>query len=283
MKVLKIFFIMHIFFILLSANSLFDSISEVIEETKNSAGEYGSKAWDLTKKYSNQGKNIVIEESLLKGLNAMVDTNHIKVKIFDIDDETNAIKIIVFLHGEKVDLKVDIKEFEWSVSKDKKNIVFDKLEIAFNIPWIEYLFKELKKQNDGKLVIPYSLATSSLLYTLKPDISPTYTVKKQEPFDFLQYRFDKKYFDMRVFRVKNYTIKGFIRVLNEKNKMEDLEFYIHDYDLHTANNKKYIILNNIDFKSTNKPWIKSIVDNQNKTIQLDFTWNMYLRFGGKRD
>jgi hypothetical protein len=283
MKVFKIFIITQIFSLTLLGSSFFDSISNAIEETKNSAKEYGTQAWDMTKKYSNQGKNILIEETMLNGINALVDKNHIEVKKFDIDDNTNAIDIVVKLNGEKTNLKTHIKDFTWSVSKDKKHIIFDTLDIDINIPWIGYILEVMKKRNDGKLVIKHSVAIASLLYSLKPSSEPSYQVLQQKPFDFLQYRFNKKYFDIRIFRVKNYSIKGLIKVLNSDNKMENLEFYIHDYDLHTANKKKYIILNNIDIKSTNKPWIKSIIEQQNKTIQMDFTWNMYLKFGGKRD
>ena len=51
---------------------------------------------DIFKEYSEQGKNVFIEQTLLNGINALVDNTKIKINSFDIDDETDAIKIDIF-------------------------------------------------------------------------------------------------------------------------------------------------------------------------------------------
>ena len=276
-----------------SASSLWNKTKEVTSKAVDStskygnkaiekAKEYGGKAWEATKDYSNQGKNIVIEQTLINGINSMLDTKHIKVEFFDINDSTDAISIIVYLDGEDTNLTIDIKEFEWSVSKDKKYIIFEKLDLDINIPWLSYLVDDIRSRENGYLVIEYSASIFSLLYSIKLDIEPTYVVSKKEPFNFLTYEYDKNYFDIQMFKVDNYSIMGLIK-LKGVNGSEDFKFYIHDYDLYTANNKKYIFLKNIDFKSTNKPWIKSIIDNQDKSICIDFTWDMYIKLGGIKD
>ncbi len=57
------------------------------------------KYLNLLKEYSVQGKNILIEQTLLNGINTLVDNTKIKIISFDIDDETNVIKIDTFLKG----------------------------------------------------------------------------------------------------------------------------------------------------------------------------------------
>jgi len=74
-----------------------------------------NKYFNIAKEYSTQGKNVLIEQTLLNGINTLVDNKKIKINSFDIKDKTNEIKINVFLEGEDTPLDIDIKKFKWEI------------------------------------------------------------------------------------------------------------------------------------------------------------------------
>jgi len=165
---------------------------EIIKQTKILSQEL----LDKSKEYSIQGKNILIEQTLQNGINALVDTSKIKVEKFDINDTTNDIKMEIFLNGEDDILDVDIKSFDWGVSSDNKYIVFENVDILLNIPWINYIVQDIIKRGDGYIKVPKNMTLFSLLFSIKPNIESTYKETKKEPFDIVNYPYDKSYIDI---------------------------------------------------------------------------------------
>ena len=140
------------------------------------------KYLNMLKEYSVQGKNILIEQTLLNGVNALVDNTKIKINSFDIDDKTNVIKIDTFLKGEDKNLIIDIEKFQWGVTEDKKYIVFENFDIDMNIEWMQYIIDDIAKRDNGYIKIPHNVALFSLLYSIKPNIKSTYTYVEKKPF-----------------------------------------------------------------------------------------------------
>ena len=176
--------------------NLFGQDNELVDESLLLLNKYFTKA----KEYSNQGKNILIEQTLLNGINGLVDTDKIKVKLFDIDDKTDAIKVVLFLKGEDKELQIDIKKFDWGVTEDKKYIVFENLDILLNIPWMQYIVKDMAKRDNGYIKVPHTVALFSLLYSIKPNIDSTYVYRKKKDFDLIKYPYDKNFVQIEHFK-----------------------------------------------------------------------------------
>ncbi len=241
---------------------------KIIKQTKILSREF----LDKSKEYSIQGKNILIEQTLQNGINALVDTTKIKVEKFDINDTTNDIKMEIFLNGEDDILDVDIKSFEWGVSADNKYIVFENVDISLNIPWVDYVIQNMIKRGDGYIKVPKNVTLFSLLFSIKPNIESTYKETKKEPFDIVNYPYDKSYIDIDKFEVSKKNIDASI-VLN--GSKDGLKFKIKSYNLLRANKKTLIVLKNIKFESCNKPWFQSVIEKQNNQIHLTYTDELY--------
>jgi len=228
-------------------------------------------ALTLTKKYSVEGKNILIEQTLLHGINGLVDNTKINVNNFDINDKTNAIKINLFLKGEDKNLTIDIKKFDWGVTSDKKNIVFENLDIKMDIPWMQYILNDMIKRDNGYLKIPHNVGIFSLLYSIKPNIKSSYKHIKKEKFNIIKYNYNPEYLKIEKFKSGNNNIEVVIKLKGSK----DLNIVVDSYTLRTANGKKTIVLQDINFKEFTKPWVKSIIDGQKNEIYLDYTNKLY--------
>jgi len=236
-----------------------------------------NKYFNIAKEYSLQGKNVLIEQTVLNGINALVDTNKIRINVFDIDDTTNKIYINMFLEGEDINLKINIDKFKWGVTEDKKHIVFEDFDIKFNIPWLQYIVDDIAKRDNGYIKIPHNVALFSLLYSIKPNIKTTYKETKKEPFIITEYPFDKKYV-----KIEHLEISKDMIVTNVwlKGSKENLKIDVDSYEVVTANGKKTIILKDIKFKEFTKPWIKSIIDAQNNEVHIKYTEKLFNLFKG---
>ncbi len=244
------------------ANSLWDKTKEV-----------GGEAWDITKDYSNQGKNIFIEQTLKNGINALVDTTKIEVKLFDINDTTNKITMQIFLSGEDEDLNITIEKFDWGVSKDKKYIVFEKFDIDINNLWIDYIVRDMIKRDNGYLKIPNKVGTFSLLYSIKPNTKTSYKQPKdQKPFDVLAWDINEAFIKVNNFKVKDKEIKADIWLLGSK---KSLQFNASNYVVRSANDFTVLVLQNLKITYCTKPWIKSLVDKDKGEIHLNYTDDLY--------
>jgi len=230
------------------------------------------KYLNMLKEYSVQGKNILIEQTLLNGINALVDNSKIKINSFDIDDNTNVIKIDTFLKGEDKNLIIDIEKFQWGVTEDKKYIVFENFDIDMNIEWMQYIVDDIAKRDNGYIKIPHNVALFSLLYSIKPNIKSTYTYVEKKPFALSEYPFDEKFLKIEKLEVSKDMIVTNVWL---KGSKENLKIDVESYSVVTANGKKVIVLKDIKFKEFTKPWIKSIIDAQNNEVHMKYTQKLY--------
>ena len=231
-----------------------------------------NKYFNIAKEYSVQGKNILIEQTLLNGINALVDTNKIRINVFDIDDDTNKIYINMFLEGEDVNLKIDIDKFQWGVTEDKKHIVFEDFDINMNIEWMQYIVDDIAKRDNGYIRVPHNVALFSLLYAIKPNIKTTYTETKKEPFVISEYPFDERYLKIEQLEISKDTIVTNVWL---KGSKENLKIDVDSYNITTANGKRTIVLKDIEFKEFTKPWIKSIIDLQKNEVHIKYTEKLF--------
>jgi len=233
------------------------------------------KYLNMLKEYSVQGKNILIEQTLLNGINTLVDNSKIKINKFDINDETNVIKIDTFLEGEDKNLLIDIKKFKWGVTEDKKHIVFEDFDINMNIEWMQYIVDDIAKRDRGYIKIPHNVALFSLLYSIKPNIKTTYKKFDKKPFVLSEYPFDERYLKIEQLEISKDMIVTNVWL---KGSKENLRIDVDSYNVTTANGKKVIVLKDIKFKEFTKPWIKSIIDGQHNEIHLKYTEKLYNLF-----
>ena len=194
---------------------------------------------------------------------------------FDINDETNVIKIDTFLEGEDKNLLIDIKKFKWGVTEDKKHIVFEDFDINMNIEWMQYIVDDIAKRDRGYIKIPHNVALFSLLYSIKPNIKSTYKIFKKKPFVLSEYPFDERYLKIEQLEISKDMIVTNVWL---KGSQENLKIDVESYNVTTANGKKVIVLKDIKFKEFTKPWIKSIIDTQHNEIHLKYTEKLYNLF-----
>ena len=234
-----------------------------------------NKYFNIAKEYSSQGKNVLIEQTLLNGVNLLVDNTKIKINSFDIENETNEIKINVFLEGEDKNLDIDIKKFKWGVTEDKKYIIFEDFDINMNIEWMQYILDDIAKREQGYIKIPHNVALFSLLYSIKPNIKTTYKPFKKKPFVLTEYPFDERYLKIEQLKISKDMIVTNVWL---KGSKENLKIDVESYNITTANGKKTIVLKDIKFKEFTKPWIKSLIDLQYNEIHLKYTEKLYNLF-----
>ena len=231
-----------------------------------------TKYIDLFKEYSSQGKNTLIEKTLLNGINTLVDNKKIKINSFDIDDDTDEIKINTFLEGEDKDLEIEIKKFKWGVTEDKKHIVFEDFDIDLNIEWMQYIVDDIAKRDNGYIKIPHNIAIFSLLYSIKPNTKTTYKPFKKKPFILTEYPFDERYLKIEQLEISKEMIVTNVWL---KGSKENLKIDVESYNITTANGKKIIVLKDIEFKEFTKPWIKSIIDAQKNEVHIKYTEKLF--------
>ena len=143
-------------------SSIWDITSKSLNSIWQKSKELGSDSWEETKKYTNMGKNILLEETLKTTMNMSLDINTTEVKEFKINED-DSIKMVVKLVGEKEDLILDIKNYDWGISKDKKYIVFENIQYSANIPWI----KGMLKNHDNSFYFDYSKPIHKILLSIK--------------------------------------------------------------------------------------------------------------------
>ena len=230
------------------------------------------KYLEMFKEYSTQGKNILIEQTLLNGINALVDNSKIKINSFDIEDKTNVIKIDTFLKGEDTNLLIEINKFQWGVTEDKKHIVFEDFDINMNIPWLQYIVDDIAKRDRGYIKIPHNVAIFSLLYSIKPNIKTTYKTFKKKPFVLSEYPFDERFLKIEQLEISKDMIVTNVWL---KGSKENLKIDVESYTITTANGKKVIVLKDLQFKEFTKPWIKSIIDAQKNEVHIKYTEKLF--------
>jgi len=196
------------------------------------------KYLNMLKEFSLQGKNILIEETLLNGINALVDNAKIKINKFDIDDKTNIITIDTYLQGEDENLTIEITKFKWGVTEDKKYIVFEDFDIDMNIEWLQYIVDDIAKRDRGYIKIPHNVAIFSLLYSIKQNTKTTNKYFEKKPFVITEYPFDEKYLKIEQLEISKDMIVTDIWL---KGSKENLKIDVESYNIITANGKKTIV------------------------------------------
>jgi hypothetical protein len=261
-----------------SANSVWEKTKDVSSDTLEKTKEVSSDTWEQTKKYSHKGKNRTIEQSVIHGLNALVDTSKIKIEDFSIDDKTDKITMTIMLDGEDHELNIKLDNFDWGVSKDEKYIVFKNIDLSLDIEWLDYLLHDTIKRDNGYYVVNNSASTYSMLYTIKSPVKVDWTAKDKHKFDWVYYQYDKDYINLTKFDIiKSEQIKIKAKL---KGSMKDLVLDISHYNLMSAQHRKYIVLKDIKFKTCSKPWIQSLIHQQDDMIILDFIPKVWTLFGG---
>ena len=260
---MKSFIILIIFIVNLNAND--DTYLDVIKK-------YTIEGKQKIKKYAIEGKNILIEKTLLNGINALTNNSKIMVNSFAIDDKTNAIKINLFLDGEDKNLTVDIKKFKWGVTEDKKYIVFEDFDVKMNIPWMQYMIKDIAKKDRGYIKFPHDVALFSLLYSIKPNIKSTYKYSDKKSFSITEYKFDEKFVKIIDLEIAKNKIIANIWL---KGSKRNLEVNIDSYKVTTANRKTVLILKDINFRWCTKPWIESIIYMQYNQVHLEYSKKLF--------
>ncbi len=254
------------------SSDTFDKTKQITSDTLEQTKQITSKTWDKTKEYSHKGKNRVLEQTLSNGINALVDTSKIKIESFDINDTTDCIDAVIALQGESQKLKIKIKNFQWSVSKDEQYIIVHHLDMDINIGWIRYLITDMIKRDGENLVLPYQASTYSLLYAIKDNVPFDKELHLYQNFDFVNYPYDKNYVDIKYFIVKNGEISVNVVL---KDSEQPFVCVISDYKFNTANKKTLIVLRNLKFEKCTKPWIQSIIEKQGNQVQFVYSDKLY--------
>jgi len=257
--------------------SYWDKAKNFGSDMIDSTSTYINDSWKDTKDYTHSTKNIAISKTMINGINAMTDNSKIKVEQFNIDDKTGYIDATIYLNGEDKNLKANVKDFTWSVSENKEYILINNIDATVDIPWIHYLLANMIIRNDGYLILPFQASTFTLLYAIKDNIPLKKDISSIAKFDFVHYAYNKEYFNINKFEVKNNNI---IIDISAKGSTENIKFDIKSYVLRTANKKEIIALRDIKFNSCNKPWMKSVITSQDSEVLLDFNPKLYKLFGG---
>ena len=236
------------------------------------------KAKEGMAKIVQKGESVLVDKTLTNSINAVLDKKHIEIKSLKKNLKTNALQMIVYLNGEKKYLSIILKDFEWGYSKDEESIIIQKIKLSTNIEYIEYLINDTLKRYHNVIVVPNYLSTASFLESIRPPKKINYIPKARAPFDFLRYKFDKRYFNVEDFVVKNKTLKAQMFAKGS----DKIQFELGRYDLFTSNNRRFIVMKNISIKSTNKPWMASIIKTWNNSIRFDYEDNFYQVLAGKQ-
>ena len=229
------------------------------------------KAVDKVKKAVSKGQDVVVDKTLINGMNAVLDKKHIEIKYLKKNPKTNALTTIIYLNGEKKYLNITLKDFKWGYSKDEEHIILEKINLFVNIPWIEYLLKDSIKRDNGYIILPNYLSISSFLETIKPATKTSFKPYTKKALNPLTYPFNPNFVNLLTFKVNKKTITNETLL----DKKDHLKFEISHFDLFTANNKKYTVFRNIKFKSINKPWVQSIISKWGNSLKIDYDKNFH--------
>lgn len=249
-----------------------EKLEEYTVKGQKKLNEYTIQGKQRIKEYSTHGKNLLIEKTLLNGINLLTDNSKIKINSFGIDDKSNEIKINMFLKGEDKNLTVDIKKFKWGVTKDKNYIVFEDFDINMNIPWMQYITGYIAEKDRGYIKFPHDVALFSLLYSIKPNIKSTYEYSKKKSFPITEYKFDEKFIKIRKLEIAKNKI---ITNIWLKGSRRNLEVNIGSYKVTTANKKTILVLKDMDFRWCSKPWIESIIYLQYNQVHLEYSKKLF--------
>jgi hypothetical protein len=252
-------------------NIVVTKVKKIASDIATKTSAFGHKTINKTKEFARRGQDLIIDKSLINGLNATLDKKHMEIKYLKKNTKTNVLTMVVYLDGEPKYLGITLKDFKWGYTKDEKFIVLEKINISLNIPWLDYLVKDAIKRYNGYILVPNYLSISSFLETIKPATKTTFKQVVRQPFNLLTYKFDKKYFDIKKFTIKNKTIDADIKL----NGSSNMKFKVDSYDVFTSNNRTNIVLKNIKINSTNKPWLKSIIQKWDNSFLFDYDKNFY--------
>lgn len=252
-------------------NVVVKKVKKFASDIATKTNELGQKAIKKTKSFAQRGQDLIVDKSLINGLNATLDKKHMEIKYLKKNTKTNVLTMVVYLNGEPKYLGITLKDFKWGYTKDERFIVLEKINLSLNIPWLDYLAKDTIKRYNGYILVPNYLSISSFLETIKPATKTTFKQVVKKPFNLLTYKFDKRYFDVKKFTIKNKTIDADIKLGGSSN----MKFEVENYNVFTSNNKQNIVLRNIKIKSTNKPWLKSIIQKWDNSFMFDYDKNFH--------
>lgn len=243
-----------------------------------------------SKDYVNQGKLILLGESLKTAINNSLDTPTTQVKELIINTD-NSIKMVVKLIGEDRDFILNITHFDWSITDDNKFIVFENIKYNGNIKWIEYLLSYYFDITKGYITVKYSDSVKAVLSTLKKDIKPTYDTNysySKEFWDKLEVKLTKKWETSNkkdltavfssIFN-KEYIKIDRLEIVDEKlyfkaytnGSKKGLSFYVDDFSWRVTKDKNYIVLSDISIKDCEKDWIIGSLKKRKNIVKFQYS------------
>jgi hypothetical protein len=282
-----------------NTESLWKTTKQLTNDGVDGAKNLTSNGLSKTKDIFSQGKKILLEKTLLTSINLALDYNNtIKVNKLSLDDTNGStlVSMVVTLDGEDKPLQIVLKNFNWDVSEDKEFIILENLDISLDIAWLNYLIQEELKKNNGYLKLSYSFAKETFLQTLKQKTKTTYNFTEKEdkkeniiivPSDIFVNNGDNILEDI----AKKLSDGVFIQPIFIKQNGNEIEGHfgllgsekgllltIPYFDWATANEKKLIVLTNIDYNKSNKPWVVAVLQKHHKQIlfQYDESLKEYL-------
>ncbi len=286
-------------------NSLWNKTKQVSLDTVDGAKNITAESIDTTKNIFSKGKKIFLEKTLLASINVGLDYNNsITANNLTINDENGSLSLLITLEGEDKELTLDVHHFDWDITENKEFIILENIDASLDIAWLNYFLKEYLRKNNGYIKIKNSLAKETFLRSLKVSIKTSYietdvnSQKEQNGFQMEAIKNLIKNNDEKKNDIKN-------NVKNDKNILENLvkEFYdetyikpiyikqngkeiecnfslagsekgllltLEDFDWATANEKKLIVIGNIQFKNCNKPWIESLLHKHYEQILFQY-------------
>lgn len=277
------------------SESLWNTTKQLTNDGVDGAKNITSNGLSKTKDIFSQGKKILLEKTLHTSINLALDYNNtIKVNQLSLDDINGStlVSMVVELDGEDKPLHMVLKNFNWDVSEDKEFIILENLDISLDIAWLNYLIQEELKKNNGYLKLSYSLAKETFLQTLKQKTKTTYNLTKKQdkkgniivvPSDMfvnnggntledIAKKLSDGVFIQPIFIKQNGNeIEGHFGLLGSE---KGLLLTIPYFDWATANEKKLIVLTNIDYNKCNKPWVIAVLQKHHKQILFQYDENL---------
>lgn len=269
-----------------------EKAKDVSDEALEKAKDVSDEAWEKTKEYADKTKNFTLEQALINSTNLSLDTNYIKIEELTINDKK--ININIMLKGEDKNLNILLNNFDWSISKDKENIVLKNLDINLDIPWLAYLFKQHISMNNNFLILPYSPATEALLMAIKSSVECKKENVKELPQKWKQLKksmffvwknrdkntpfttmlkklfvmmYDKQYIKLNSLDINDEKVHMIYKLNGSKNM---LDIRIDDFGWATANKKSLLAIKDLKLYAANRPWINSLIQKQNSELIFNY-------------
>ena len=275
-----------------NANTAWNKTKEASNQTLNTTKEITNKGLNNTKSFFGKSKTYLIQETLITTLNLSLDYNNtIKVEHLKIEDN-NTIRASIILQGEEQNLTLLVRSYDWGLSKDKKFIILENIDVDFSIPWLGYLFQDYLDFHNGYIKLSYSLSKETLLSSLKKSIETTYADDKDRLSDDYKDRFirleaivkeGEENFLEKIFQefldpiyIKDVSIKkdneevihiGFTTTHNN----EEIFCSFGNFMWGTANKKTLIAIENIEAKGCNKPWLDAFMKKNKEQVLFKYT------------